>query len=166
MNGMGRVLAAISLLIALLGAPPLQLGRATFDLGPVDAAAAQKTPAQLEAEYDRESNPKKRLSLGVDLMDQRFDELLDAYDLEDPEKQSDAVDNYLGALDRVEKAMNENTNLGAVKKAEIRLRRQTKNLSELRMTLSAADQAPLDKAVTRLNRLHETLLDSIMRPRK
>lgn len=166
MNQIGAVLAPISLLISLLAAPPLRLGRAIFDFGPVQAIAAQKTPAQLEAEYDREQNPKKRLSIGVELMNERLKELLDAFDSQDPEKQSEAVNTYLNAADRVEKAMNENTNLGAVKNAEIRLRRQSKTLSDLRMTLSAADQIPLDKAVTRLDRIHEILLNSIMHPRK
>lgn len=156
MNGTGTVLAALFLLIAVLAGPSVQFGR----------AAAQKTPAQLEAEYDREPNPKKRLSLAVDLMDHRLKQLLDAFDLQDTEKESDAIETYLAAADRVEKAMNENTNMGAVKNAEIRLRRQTRSLSDLRITLSAPERMPLDKAITRLTRLHEILLDSIMHPRK
>jgi hypothetical protein len=138
----------------------------TVPFGVADAFAAQKPPGQIESEIDREPNAKKRLNLSVDLMDDRMRTVLDAFETQDVNREAEAVDNYLSAAERLEKAMNDNTNLGAVKSAEIRLRRQDKTLSDLRMSLSAAEQGPLDKAATRLSQLHEILLDSIMHPRK
>lgn len=130
------------------------------------ALAAEKTPSQLEAEYGREPNPKKRLNLAVDLMDERLKQILAAFETDDSAKQSEATDNYLSAVDRLEKAVSENSNGGATKNAEIRLRRQTKTLRDLRMTLSFPEQSSVDKALERVTELHEQLLNSIMRPRK
>lgn len=130
------------------------------------AYAAQKTAAQLEAEYGREVNPKKRFSLAVDLMDERLKQMLTAYEADDSAKESEATDHYLSAMDRLEKAMSDHSNGGAVKNAEIRLRRQTKALEDVRMRLAIAEQASVDKALTRVTKLHEQLLDRIMHPRK
>ncbi len=166
MNRRATVWLATLLLLGSLG-PMFEssLGTRAGIWGRV-AFAAQKTPSQLEAEYDREPNPKKRLSLAVDLMDERLKQMLPAIEAEDSAKESEATDNYLSAMDRLEKAMSEHSNGGAVKNAEIRLRRQTKALGDLRMSLSFAQQSSVDKALTRVTKLHEQLLDRIMHPRK
>src|SRR5690348_11024933 len=108
MNRMGTV-AAVFVATALLAGPSLTIqSRTVFAIGAVNAWAVQKTPANIEAEIDRESNPKKRLSLSVDLMDERLKVLQDAFESQDPDKESEAVENYMTAADRLEKAMNEN----------------------------------------------------------
>jgi len=137
-----------------------------FGWGCISAFAAQKTPAQLEADYDREPNPKKRTRLAVDLMGKRLDQMLAAFDSQDPGKEKEATDNYLAAMDRLEKALNGMSNMGAVKNAEIRLREQTKKLQDLRVKLSLPEQAMADKPITRITALHERLLNTIMNPRE
>lgn len=137
-----------------------------FGWGCIAVFADQKKPAQIEAEYDREPNPKKRTRLAVDLMGERLDQMLTAFDSQDPDKEKEATDNYLLAMDRLEKALNGMSNMGAVKNAEIRLREQTKKLRDIRVKLSLPEQAIADKPIARITALHERLLNTIMNPRE
>lgn len=137
-----------------------------FGWGCVSAFADQKTPAQLEADYDRETNPKKRTRLAVDLMEERLNQVLTAFDSEDRGGEKEAADNYLAAMDRLEKALNGMSSMGTVKNAEIHLRVQTKKLRDLRVKLSLQEQAIADKPIERITALHERLLNTIMNPRE
>jgi hypothetical protein len=130
------------------------------------ALAEEKTPTQLEAEYDREPNPKKRAKLAIALADARLKELRSAYESENSGKGTEPVDKYLSALDRLEKAWKEPSGSGASKDAEIHLRQQARALENLKMSLSFNEQAPVEKAVARAAKLHEVILYSIMNPHK
>jgi hypothetical protein len=130
------------------------------------ALAEEKTPTQLEAEYDREPNPKKRVKLAIGLTDERLKELRSAYESEDSGKGTESVNQYLSAVDRLEKAWKESSGSGASKDAEIHLRQQARDLENLKMSLSFQEQAPVEKAATRVAKLHEAVLYSIMNPHK
>ena len=130
------------------------------------ALAEEKTPTQLEAEYDREPNPKRRVKLAIELADARLKELRSAFESEDSGKAAEPVEKYLSALDRLEKAWKEPSGSGASKDAEIHLRRQARDLENLKMSLSFNEQAPVEKVATRVAKLHEAILYSIMNPHK
>lgn len=126
----------------------------------------EKTPAQLEELYEKETNPKNRVKLAVELADDRLKEMLMAYDAADPAKESAAAETYLSAVDRLEKALDANTSGGAAKDAEIHLRHQVQSLGNLRMTLSATEKTPVEKALARATQVHEDVLNRIMHPKK
>ena len=130
---------------------------------PFAALAEEKTPSQLEAEYDREQNPKNRVTIAVELIEERLEELRSAYQKESADRVA-AVRHYLSALDRLDKAAEENSNGGAAKKAEIRLREQIRALENLKMNISARQRNPIEKAMARVVKLHEEILYSIMMP--
>ena len=139
---------------------------APFEYALANSGGLERTPAQLEALYEKETNPKNRLKLAVELADSRLKQMLAAYDAADPAKESATAGIYLSAVDRLEKALEANTSGGAAKDAEIRLRHQVQSLGNLRMTLSASERTPVEKALARATQMHEDLLNRIMRPEK
>ena len=162
-----RAVTAAGLLLLSLLSPAFDSLRGNrFGIGPVEAFAAQKTAAQLEAEFGKESNPKKRIKLAVDITDERLKQLLAAYETEDSAKEAEALETYLTALDRLEKVLAGNLSGGAPKDVEIRLRQQIKSLTNLRMSVAFAEQSAVGKALERVTKLHETVLYSIMKPKK
>ena len=130
------------------------------------AFAENKTPAQLEADYDREKNPKKRVKIATQLTDERLKEVLSAYETQDAEKAKEKVENYLAGVDRLEKAIHEIPGSGASKESEIHLRRQAWSLENLKMSVPWGERAPVEEALSRVTKLHEEVLYSIMNPRK
>ena len=130
------------------------------------AFGSEKTPAQLEAEIDREPNPKKRLKLAVELTDLRLKEVLSAYDGEDHGKQGESIDYYLSGLDRLEKAMKSIQHGEMSKESEIHLRQQAHALENLKKSVSFNEQASVEKVAVRVTKLHEEILGSIMNPHK
>jgi hypothetical protein len=130
------------------------------------AASQEKTPAQLEELYEKETNPKNRVKLAVALADDRLKEVLAAFDVADPAKQSATAETYLSAVDRLEKTLDANTSGGADKDAEIRLRHQVQSLGNLRMMLAASERTPVEKALARATQVHEDVLNRIMHPKK
>ena len=127
------------------------------------SSSQEKTPAQLEELYAKEANPKNRVKIAMDLADARLKEMAMAFDEGDPAKESAAADTYLSALDRLEKALAGNGRGGVAKDAEIRLRHEVQSLGTLRLTLSATEQTPVDKPLQRASRLHEDVLNRIMK---
>ena len=89
-----------------------------------------------------------------------------AFDAADPAKESATAETYLSAVDRLEKALDANTSGGAAKDAEIRLRHHVQSLGNLRMTLSASERTPVEKALARATQVHEDVLNRIMHPKK
>jgi hypothetical protein len=163
------IIAAGVFVASLFGAPFDTPGaRREASLGCVFALASgqERTPAQLEEQYEKETNPKNRVKLAVELADNRLKEMLAAYDAADPAKEPAAAETYLSALDRLEKALDANTSGGTAKDAEIHLRHQVQSLGNLRMTLSSAEKTPVEKALARATQLHEDVLNRIMHPKK
>ena len=155
--------------VALFGVPRESTGArryVPFEYAFANPGAQERTPAQLEALYEKETNPKNRLKLAVEISDGRLKEMLAAYDAADPAKQSPALESYLSGVGRLEKALDANTSGGAAKDAEIRLRHQVQSLGNLRMTLSASEKTPVEKALARATQVHEDVLNKIMHPKK
>jgi hypothetical protein len=140
--------------------------RLEASLGYVFAGSQEKTPAQLEELLAKETNPKNRVKLAVELADDRLREMLAGYDAADPARESATTEIYLSAVDRLEKALDANTSGGTAKDAEIHLRHQMQSLGTLRMTLAASEKTPVEKALARATQLHENVLNTIMHPRK
>ena len=129
------------------------------------AFAERKTLGQIQAEFDRESSPKKRLKLAIDLTDQRLKQTLAAYAAEDASIGPQELEQYLAGIDRFEKAIEENLN-NISKNAEIHLRKQLLALENLKLAVSYTERAPVEEAAKRVSLLHDAVLHRIMKPRK
>jgi hypothetical protein len=127
--------------------------------------ADDKTPEKLQADFDHESNPKKRVKIAIDLSDYRLKELREAYESEDPAREAAQLENYMSAIEHLETAVS-TPGAGTSKDAEIHLRRQTKILENIRMGASYSERGPVEKATDRVAKLHEHVLYSIMNPKK
>jgi len=134
--------------------------------GRLSTFGSDKTPTQLQAEIDREPNPKKRLKLAVELTDARLKDVLSAYEAEDHGKEVESIKYYLSGLDRLEKAVKDIRHGGLTKESEIRLREQVHALKDLAMSVSFSERAAVEEVATRVAKLHEEILGSIMNPNK
>ena len=148
-----RVAISIAALLLLFSGRLLTLG-------------SDRTPAQLEAEIDRESNPKKRLKLAVELTDARLKDVLSAYDAEDHGKEGESIEHYISGLDRLEKAVKDVPHGGLSKESEIHLREQAHALEDLKRSVSFNERASVEKVAMRVTKLHEVILGGIMNPNK
>jgi hypothetical protein len=132
--------------------------------GSISLHSAEKSAADLEKEYARESSPKKRVKVAVDLAKQRLKQLSSAFKDGEAPQQTAASDNYCDALDRIDKAVVEASSAGTSKGAEVQLGIQLRQLEELKMNISALDRHGLEKAIGRAAQLRERVLYSIMNP--
>jgi hypothetical protein len=155
MNRLVLLLAAASLLLGSLVASRRNM-----------VLAQEKSSSQLEAEIGREANPNKRARLAIDLMNEMLKQLRSAYETEDPEKETAAMESYLAVVDRVAKAVKENTSIGTYKYAEIQLRQHAKALESLKASLALRERPPVEKAAERVSKLHEEILYSTINVRK
>ena len=138
-----------------------------FALGPTAVFAQQKSVAQMEAAFDKESNPKRRVSLASVITDERLKQMLATYDTNnDVAKETEGTELFLASIARLEKVLDELPKPDAAKSAELRLRRQMKDLTNLRMAVSFEEQAAVKKALERITELHERILYRIMSPKK
>ena len=126
----------------------------------------ENAPFLLEEKYDRESNPKKRVLIAIKLMEVSLKQIRFAYKTEVPTKGEEAIEQYLSAVDRLERAEIEAADTGYSKRAEIHLRQQARGLENLKISLSVMDRALVEKAVKRVTSLRETILYNIMDPRE
>lgn len=124
------------------------------------------TAAQLEQRYDQESNPKKQAEIAVDLTKKRLKQLRSAYLKGNQEQEKVAVDDYLGALDRLETAVDAAENVGTSKKAEMFLRKHGRDLEGLKTDVAYYDRPEIKKLCDRAAELREQILYSIMSPKE
>jgi hypothetical protein len=96
-------------------------------------------------------------------MEERLKQVRSAYENEETGKGPELVEVYLSAVDRLEKAVRA-TSGGAAKDAEIQLRRQARTLEGLKMSVAFDQRPPVEKAATRVTKLHEEILYNIMNP--
>lgn len=131
-------------------------------------AAAQESQAAtlLEQRYDRESNPRKQADIALDLMKLRLDQLRDAYETVEPEQQEAAVEAFLSALERLGMAAAAASHVGTSKKAETYLRRQERDLENLKTNVSYLERPAIEKVIERAAEIREQILYSIMNPEK
>jgi len=133
----------------------------------VEAAAQEnQAAALLEQRYERETNRRKQADIALELLKLRLYRLRAAYETVDPEKQKEAVDAFLGALERLGTAVVTASNAGTSKKAEMHLRRQERDLENLKTNVSYFERPVIEKVIRRAAELREQILYSIMNPRK
>ena len=141
------------------------LGLCIAGWGLAVAAAAEKTPAVLEAEYERENNPRKRADLAKKLMDQRREELrariatgrlLEETSLE--------LVRYQAALDRLASAVRAANHSGTSKSAETHLRTHINVLEGLKISVSSTERPLLDRLLSNVVQLREEVLYGLMHP--
>ena len=159
MNRKNNIRFSNSFLLVLLTV--LFLGTHAANM-PTSALAAERSLTQLEEEFSHEANPKRRVTLALEITEARLDILLAAYQGADPVKVKESSASYLTAIDRLDHAVQEPDIKGGTKDSEIGLRREIKSLGNLRLTLSAAEQPPLDSMLMKVTRLHERILYSLM----
>jgi hypothetical protein len=129
------------------------------------AAEENQEALQLEQRYDRESdNPRRQTGIAVDLSKNRFEQLRSAYDTGDPEQWQEALEAYRGAVDRLETAVEAAKNAGNSKKAEVFLRRHSRDLENLKTSVSYMDRPEIEKLCDRAADLRERILYSILNP--
>ena len=140
-------------------------------LAPLAALAGRGLPKEnapflLEKQYDSEQNPRERVLIAVKLAEVRLKELQAAYKKGTSTLQKETAENYLGAVDRLGKAVNEVSDIGYSKKAEQRLRRQFRELEELKIAVSYQERPAVVEVEGRVAAVHEKILYSIMQPRQ
>ena len=135
---------------------------AGWSAGP--AATEEKKSARLEQLYDQESNPRKRIKPAMELTAERLSELRAAYDAEDTGKRGEAVEACLSALGRLETAVTAAAHAGSSKNVEVHLRRQARDLENLKTSVSYFDRPAIEKVLARVVALREQILYSIMNP--
>ncbi|MBI3895747.1 MAG: hypothetical protein HY313_07420 [Acidobacteria bacterium] len=127
----------------------------------------ENAPFQLEEQYRRESDPKQRVLIATKLAEVRLKELQAAYKKEIiPTSQNETVENYLGAIERLGKAVNDASDVGYSKRAEQRLRRQLRELEDLKMAVSYQERPVVAKVEEQVAAVLEKILYSIMQPRQ
>lgn len=125
---------------------------------------AEDPTSRLEKQFAKESNPKKRVKLAIELTKQHVKQLGSAYQDGEPALQAEASENYLAALDRLGKAVAEASNAGASKGAELQLSQQLRQLADLKMSISSLYRPALETVIERATSLREEILYSIMTP--
>ena len=147
------------------------LAFAGLSLAPISAPAGRGTPSEnapflLEERYDSEPDPKQRVLIAIKLAEVRLKELQSAYKNGSPALQKEAAENYLGAVDRLAKAVSEAADMGYSKKAEQRLRHQLRELEDLKMAVYYQERPAVTDVAARVAKVQEKILYSIMQPRQ
>jgi hypothetical protein len=135
----------------------------------VEARAAveeDQTAALLEQRYSRETNLRRRAGIAIELTKHRLDQLRRAYETVDPEQQEKAVEAFLGALERLGMAVAAASHGGTSKNAEMHLRRQVRDLENLKTNVSYLERPAIETLIARGVELREKILYSIMNPQK
>lgn len=127
---------------------------------------SENAPFLLEQKYSQESNPKTRVKIAIDLTGMRLKQLRYFYDEADYENVQKALEQYLAAVDLLGQAVTSASDLGYSKRAEIHFRQQTRELENLKMSLSVMDRADVEKAAEQVTSLRESILYGIMNPRE
>jgi hypothetical protein len=129
------------------------------------ASAAEKTPQQIEQQYDQEKSPRKRAQLARDLMNVRLNQLRSALESGSLLQESTPeLRNYLNALDRLASAVREARHANTSKQSEMHLRKQLRDLEDERMDVSVSEREILDRAIKQVSDLREEILYSLLVP--
>ena len=147
------------------------LAFAGLSLTSIAAPAGRGTPNEnapflLEERYASEPEPKQRVLIAIKLAEVRLKELQSAYKNGSPALQKEAAENYLGAVDRLAKAVSEAADMGYSKKAEQRLRHQLRELEDLKMAVYYQERPAVTDVAARVAKVQEKILYSIMQPRQ
>ncbi|HWP84720.1 MAG TPA: hypothetical protein VNN17_05990 [Terriglobia bacterium] len=122
------------------------------------AGAADKA-AQLEQQYQKERNPRKRSEIARKLLLQRFEALRTRIGTGVMlEESSPELNQYQRGVELLANAVREAAHHKTSKDAEKSLRDQEKELSNLKMLVSAAEHRYLDRLLQAVGALKEELL--------
>ena len=122
-------------------------------------------PFLLQQKYNRETKPKNRVKIAIKLTDMRLQQMRSVYNTVDPEKEKEAIGQYLSAVELLGQAVISASDTGYSKRAEIHLRRHERDLKNLQMSLSVMERASVEQAAGQVTRLREEILYNIMNPR-
>ncbi len=131
------------------------------------AAVAEKTPEQIEQQYDQEKSAKKRVELARNLMNARLERLRSALKSGSLLQESTPeLRNYAGALDRLASAVRAANHASTSKQSEMHLRSHLRELENLKMDVSLAEREILDPVIKQETDLREEILYGILMPQK
>ena len=143
----------------------LGLGLCTLCLALAPAWAAEKNPAVLEQEYQKENNPRKQAEIARKLIPQRLEQLrvrIGAGTM--LEKSSPELAHYQSAVEKLGSAVRLAAHTGTSKDAEKALRDQSHELEDLKIQVSAGERPLIDRLLTQVSDLREELLYGLMLP--
>jgi len=130
-------------------------------------AAEQKSLDELERVFTREKNQRKRARLALDILDLRLTAIR-AYVATGTmlEEKAPALSAYEEGVSRLDQAVHAAAHVGTSKRVEVGLRRQLKDLEQIRANVSALERPFIEALAARVVKLRETVLYSIMAPKK
>lgn len=130
------------------------------------ASQGDQSLALLEQRYDRETNPRRQAGIALELTRHRLQQLRAAYDAENAERWEAALESYRGALERLGSAVAAASHGGTSKNAEMHLRRQGRDLENLKTSVAYFDRPAVEKLIAQASDLRQQILYSIMNPPK
>jgi len=130
-------------------------------------AAEPKTVEQVEQAFLREKDHRKRARLALDILDLRL-EAIRAYVGTGTmlEENNPVLNNYAEALQQLDEAVHLARHAGTSKRVEVGLRRHMKDLEQVRANVSATERPLVEALAAKLVSLRESVLYSIMAPKK
>ena len=121
----------------------------------------------LQAAYEKESNPRKRSELAMELMIVRLERLRARIAIGTMlEQSSPELAKYHAACEQLASSVRQAAHNGTSKKAEKHLRDQIYDLDQLKMSVSAVERSQVDRLIARVVELREEVLYSLMHPPK
>ena len=133
--------------------------------GSAPVAAKDKTPEQMEQQYDQEKSAKKRAEVARNLMNARLEQLRSALESDTLLQESGPeLRNYLAAVGRLGSAVREAHHAGTSKQSEMHLRSHLRELGNIKMDISMSEQEILDPAIKQVSELREGILYGILMP--
>jgi hypothetical protein len=131
------------------------------------AAARPKTIEELERDFARENDQRKRARIALELLDRRLDAIRDFVSTGTMlEPENDLLPPYVETLDRLDKAVTAAAHAGTSKRVELGLRRHAREMEQVRMNVSVAERPLVEDVSARLEKVREKVLYSIMSPKK
>jgi len=129
-------------------------------------ASDEKNAESIEKQYQAEKNPRKRVKLALELLDERLRELHEFLDSNVMLDQSNTyLPNYLRALDSLSASTNEAAHAGTSKNVEMHLREHVREFENIKMRVSAAERPQIEKVLERLESERQRVLYGLMKPR-
>jgi hypothetical protein len=141
------------------------VGLFLFSCGIASGVAEDKSPAALEQEYQKQSNPRKQADLARKLLELRLGELRVRIGADTMiEKTSPELEHYSRAVTMLANAVRKASHSGTSKNAEKELRDQSHDLNDMKMSVSAAERPYLEQLISKVSKLRDELLYGLMLP--
>jgi erythromycin esterase-like protein len=129
------------------------------------AAAAKKTPAMLEQEYQTQNNPRKQADIARKLLALRLEELRARIDTGQMlEESTPELAHYQAAVKILGAAVRKAAHTGTSKNAEKELRDQSHELDNLKIMVSSKERPLVNRLLTQVSDLRDKILYGLMLP--